>query len=530
MHNAIMHNLFMHKAVIQILMFINRTRELAILNRHSQSIKSGARINIALFGLRRIGKTELLLQFRNTVVDENLLVSYINLQKIIPDTEGFVKAYSKELIYDIARQNTDEYVDYPYEMEDLLILASKLGDMEIRHVRKLMSTLKQQEFAEDELLGLTFDFAQKLAEKHEKKIIFILDEFQELLQVHSRFLQIMRSITEKQKDVNYWISGSVFSVFDEMLNHKNPFFGQFIRITLENFNRESTHELIDSTLGFKLTENHKDKIYKFTNGQPHYTVVVCRKISEQYALHGKINTKQVNYCIMNEIFADIGSINEHFEYILDVSLAKFKNKDRYKSILFQLSQNPTKLTAIAKHMKKPTGETSNYLKALLKTDLIFRKENTYHIRDPLFAFWINNKYLGLSMNIQSENVVEHLLANLEEKYQKVSTELGIAKEYELKYRLEELYKIELEKYLKDNIEFDLVGTKNRTTHIFEIKWRNKKTDYKSIENWIQKIERSEFKAQNKRLVFISKSGYTSAAIEFAKQHDIELLDGNLKSI
>ncbi|NOR47104.1 MAG: AAA family ATPase, partial [Methanosarcinaceae archaeon] len=284
MHNAIMHNLFMHKAVIQILMFINRTRELAILNRHSQSIKSGARINIALFGLRRIGKTELLLQFRNTVVDENLLVSYINLQKIIPDTEGFVKAYSKELIYDIARQNTDEYVDYPYEMEDLLILASKLGDMEIRHVRKLMSTLKQQEFAEDELLGLTFDFAQKLAEKHEKKIIFILDEFQELLQVHSRFLQIMRSITEKQKDVNYWISGSVFSVFDEMLNHKNPFFGQFIRITLENFNRESTHELIDSTLGFKLTENHKDKIYKFTNGQPHYTVVVCRKISEQYAL------------------------------------------------------------------------------------------------------------------------------------------------------------------------------------------------------------------------------------------------------
>jgi len=518
----------MHKSIIQILMFVNRSRELSILNQHTRSIKSGSRMNIALFGLRRIGKTELLLQFKSTVADEDLLISYINLQKIIPDTEGFVKAYSKELIYDTIRLK--EEVDYPYEMEDLLVLASKLGDMETHHVRTLIRSLKLHEFAEEDLLDLTFGFAQKLAEKHEKKIIFILDEFQELLQVHPRFLQIMRSITEKQKDVNYWISGSVFSVFNEMLNHKNPFFGQFTRMTLGNFDRESTHELIDSTLPFKLTGNHKDKIYKFTNGQPYYTVAVCRKISEQYALDGKINTKQVNYCIMNEIFADIGSINEHFEYILDVSLAKFKNKDRYKSILFLLSQNPAKLTAIAKHMKKPTGEISNYLKALLKTDLIFRKGYTYYIRDPLFAFWINNKYLGLSTNIRSEKVVEHLLANLEEKYRKVSTELGIAKEYEMKYKLEELYNIDLEKYLKDNIEFDLVGTMNKTTHIFEIKWRNKKTDYKDIEKWIRKIDMSEFKAQKKRLLFISKSGYTIAAIEFAKQHEIELFDGQLKSI
>ncbi len=122
-----------------------------------------------------------------------------------------------------------------------------------------------------------------------------------------------------------------------------------------------------------------------------YTIAICKKIFEQYALDRSISTPQVNYCIMNEIFADVSSINEHFEYILDISLAKFKYKDRYKSILFLLSQNPANLTSIANHMKKPTGELSNYLKALLKTDFIFRKDYTYHIRDPLFAFWITNK-------------------------------------------------------------------------------------------------------------------------------------------
>ncbi|MCG7847682.1 MAG: ArsR family transcriptional regulator [ANME-2 cluster archaeon] len=509
-------------------MFINRTRELSILNQYRESINTGSKINIAIFGLRRIGKTELLLQFKNNTIDRDVLIPYINLQKIIPDIEGFVKAYSKELVYETIKQT--EQVDYPYELEDLLILASKLGDMETHHVRTILNILKQQEIAKEEILQLTFAFAQKLAEKHGQKIIFILDEFQELLQVHPRFLQIMRSMTEKQNDVNYWISGSVFSVFDEMLNHKNPFFGQFIRMTLENFDRASTHKLIDSELPFELAGNHKDKIYKFTNGQPYYTVAVCRKISEQYTLDSSISTPQVNYCIMNEIFSDTGSINEHFEYILDVSLAKFKNKDRYKSILFLLSQNPTNLTQVSKHIKKPTGEISNYLKALLKTDLIYRKQGTYHIRDPLFAFWVNNKYLGLSTNIVSEKVAEHLLANLEEKYQKASTELGIAKEYEVKYKLKELYDIDFEKYLKNNIEFHLVGTKDETVYIFEIKWRNKKTSYNDIDNLVQKTNKSEFSTQKRLLFFISKSGYTQSAIELASHNKIALLDGHLEEI
>jgi len=509
-------------------MFINRIRELSILNQYRESIITGSGINIALFGLRRIGKTELLLQFKKTTIDRDVLIPYINLQKIIPDIEGFVKAFSKELVYETIR--VKEEVDYPYEMEDLLILAAKLGDMETHHVRTLMNIFKQHEVVEEDILQLTFAFAQKLAEKHGQKIIFILDEFQELLYVHPRFLQIMRSMTEKQNNVNYWISGSVFSVFDEMLDHKNPFFGQFIRMTLENFDRASTHDLIDSELSFELPKNHKEKIYKFTDGQPYYTVAVCRKISEQYALDRSISNPQVNYCIMNEIFADTGSINEHFEYSLDVSLAKFKNKDRYKSILFMLSQNPANLTQVSKHVKKPTGEISNYLKALLRTDLIFRKHGIYHIRDPLFAFWINNKYLDLSTDIVSEKMAEHLLANLEEKYQKVSTELGIAKEFEVKYKLEELYNLDLEKYLKDNLKFDLVGTKDKTVYIFEIKWRNKKTSYQDIDNLAQKTNKSEFSTQKRRLFFISKSGYTQSAIELASHNNIALLNGHLEEI
>lgn len=100
----------------------------------------------------------------------------------------------------------------------------------------------------------------------------------------------------------------------------------------------------------------------------------------------------------------------------------------------------------------------------------------------------------------------------------------------MKYKLEELYNMELGRYLKNNIEFDLTGTKNETTNIFEIKWRNKKTSYKDIENFTQKINNSEFRTQPKRLIFISKSGYTQSAIEFAKQQEVQLLDKHMNEL
>ncbi|NOR49096.1 MAG: hypothetical protein GQ533_13825 [Methanosarcinaceae archaeon] len=93
-----------------------------------------------------------------------------------------------------------------------------------------------------------------------------------------------------------------------------------------------------------------------------------------------------------------------------------------------------------------------------------------------------------------------------------------------------MYNTKLEKYLKDNIEFDLVGTDDNTAYIFEIKWRNKKTSYKDINNLVQKISNSEFRTQKKRVIFISKSGYTQSALESAGQHEVELLNRHMKKV
>ena len=74
------------------------------------------------------------------------------------------------------------------------------------------------------------------------------------------------------------------------------------------------------------------------------------------------------------------------------------------------------------------------------------------------------------------------------------------------------------------IEFDLIGKKNNVWHVFEIKWRNKPTNYRDLKNFLGKIRRSEFSEKKKKLFFVSKSGFTDSARKFAEKNEIELIE------
>ena len=51
-----------------------------------------------------------------------------------------------------------------------------------------------------------------------------------------------------------------------------------------------------------------------------------------------------------------------------------------------------------------------------------------------------------------------------------------------------------------------------------------------MKNFLEKIEQSEFSTEKKRLIFISKSGVTPAALKFAKSNGVEVLDNNLEEV
>ncbi len=90
--------------------------------------------------------------------------------------------------------------------------------------------------------------------------------------------------------------------------------------------------------------------------------------------------------------------------------------------------------------------------------------------------------------------------------------------------MEEKFGLTLDNYNKGSIEFDLVGEKEGTVYIFEIKWRNRATSYKEMKKLMEKVELSEFASADKKLFFLSRAGFTESAEKFARDNGIELLD------
>ena len=92
-------------------MFINREKELAGLHEFLEHILRGNKLNIALFGLRRIGKTEILLKFKEKNPQEGLIIPYINMQRIVPDVENFSKSFLNEIIFELSKKKVKNDTD-----------------------------------------------------------------------------------------------------------------------------------------------------------------------------------------------------------------------------------------------------------------------------------------------------------------------------------------------------------------------------------------------------------------------------------
>lgn len=491
-------------------MFVNRKTELNEMKRYAELIAAGKKINLSVFGLRRIGKTELLLEFKRICNRKykTLVVPYINLHSIVLESRLFVFHILLELLHEI------HGFEKPKTIEDLFILSNQLSKSEQECVRFILNYSKSELNEEDFLKGF-FEHLVNISKSN--KIIYIIDEFQDILQANKNVLKIIRAVTEKEKNLNFLVAGSIVTAMRKIFHHNEPFFGQFMKIRLENFDNESSYELIKS---FRINkEVIKKRVAYLTKGHPYYISVLCSKIDNQ------MDKKTIDYNFIKELYSKDGLINEHFEYLMDLSIAKFKNKTVYKNILVFLSEKNHILIEIARYLKKDIGETNKYVSALNRIGLIERHGNYYSIKDKLFSAWLKKIHLGISEpDLQEDKIKDMLIKQLEEKYLRAKTDLGFAKEYEIREKLKKLSGIVFEPYRKDDIEFDAVGLDKEAVIIAEIKWRNRETNYKDVENFINKINSSEFSSRKKKLLFISKEGFTEQAKKLLKEHNIEIVE------
>ncbi len=507
-------------------MFVNRRKELGAMSSYLDMIISGQHVNLSLFGQRRTGKTELLKRFRSEA-EGVALVPYLNLERMVPRINDLCLHFVSELF-----RTTSGKENIISSWPSLLVLSQDVGRREQEALLSLINLLEKNEPDVGAILEVLFKLPQMVAEDKDMPVIYILDEFQEMGLVHDRVLHIMRAVTEKQPYVNYWIAGSVFSAFGALFEGDSPFYGQFERMELGNFDRESSYELIDGLLLYELDMDMKKVVHNITDGNPFYITAICRRLQVMGDQGDVVSSDVLRFCILSEVFGRTGTINSHFEYLIDVSLAKFKSTGVYRSILLHLSRKNDHLTGISSYLDKPTGEVSSYMKNLLRTDLVRKDGDLYSLKDGLMASWLSNSLDVTGPDPLGEpGTSERMYNDLLERFAGVSSELGKAKEIELREVLGSKYGLKLKPYstFDGQIEFDLVGRKNGV-HIFEVKWRTRPVDIGAMEKFLSKVKRSEFSSKKFQLYIVSKGGFKKDALLRAKEIGMICLDRNMKEI
>lgn len=509
-------------------LFTDRRKELALIESIVERFsKKGIRKHLAFLGLRRIGKSMILFEYikRNK---EDVIITHIDLKKISMEPSFFAVEYIKAILQWTLKEKG----------EDILTLANKLKNEALfNQLNIFLREIRERNYLK--LVNFAFSFPEVLSSVLNKKIVVCIDEFQEILGMNKykgmdNIIDIFRTALQSQSNTLYLITGSVITAMEKIcLEDKSALFLHFDKVVnLYNFTKEDSFKLIKKIFKREEVEippeNVLLQILNLSQGHAFYLTIICEKTIEMKKLFSfSIDEELVKKAFLIELTNKNARLYNYFNYIFENSLEKARGKASLKSILLKIAEKGMATAGeLCSLLNKESGEMHTLLKRLMEIDLIIKKEGYYLYRDNLLRKWVRLFYLSSDVDTKTPvKYIEELFSQLEEKYQRASTELGKAKEYEWKVKLEKEFGLKLENYDKNNIEFDLVGRKNNFYYLFEIKHRNKLINYPDIKTFLDKINNSEFRNKEKKLFFISKSGFTKEGERKAKKEKINLVAG-----
>jgi len=330
--------------------------------------------HLVLIGPRRFGKTSLIY---NVTSGMKRPVLHLNAQ-MFTSTD------------DMARQLVSRVFSlYPFEkvknfLKNFRIVPNVVihpvsGDIEI--------SLTSGRSGSDSLSGV--EDALNLLEKvssGRKKLVVVLDEFQDILRLDKNLDKVMRSVMQQHKHINYLLSGSQESLMQHMFTDKKSAFYHFGMIMyLEKISREEFAEFLSGRFR-KITKKSAEiaeDILNVTDSHPYYTQQLAWVVWEE--LTGS-ESQPGNSDVVHRAVNTLVSLHD-IDY--DRIWGSFNNTDR--KVLIGLALGNTSLLSrdfLINYEISATSTVHSSLKRLLESGMLLKLPDGYQIDDPFFARWI----------------------------------------------------------------------------------------------------------------------------------------------
>jgi DNA-binding IclR family transcriptional regulator len=530
--------------------FTDREHQLALLALSRDLLAQGTRKHLAFSGFRRVGKTVILKEFLRRHLAEDragpTAIAYLDLPRLALTPETFAVQYIGNVLYWL-EEREDEKVESYFDPAFQLTIAGRYGNKALSdHLRTFYQELQKEKPNQHLLLELAFNWPEVWARALDRRVMLILDEFPEILALNNypqirNVTALFRAVLQTQSRVCYVVAGSMIGLMERIfLTADSPLFAHFQLEMVGPFGREDSHDLAQHrlvTLGLPIPPAVLATIYQVTRGHPFYIYALTMRVLEMVSLLQKpLDPQTVQEAFALETLGTTGRIYNLCRYILEESLQRARGETIPPAVLQVLARETRglSLTQIARRLKRPNGAIRQVLNWLIEVDLVEQQaDKTYIFQDPVLQMWVAYYYAGLELTgMPRQQVLDQLVAELMEKYQRVTSELGLAKESQVRellqyfagqevdgtlfglsgtMRLPTFRRVSAYRSADGQIEVDALA-ENGERWAVDIKWRGKLSGLKEVEKLAQVA-----RTLSARPWAISRAGFTPDAEAYARR-------------
>ncbi len=525
-------------------LFTDRERELELLQQATASLADGHPRHLAFFGLRRIGKTLLLLEHAARLLDAApsapVRPVYLDFEELATSPELFSRRYIGLVTFWTLTQGQGD-------RESFLTPTGLLGGP-AAGLRCVAQTLAALDNARDDpaaQVSLALDYPEKLAAELNCRLLLLLDEFTELAILGNypavrRPLHLFRAAMQRHGRLGYVIAASAISAMETLVHDgQSPLFLQFEAVEVAHFPLDATLALMERILGATPAPGVARRLHEVTGGHPFYIHAVTNRLERLVSSPQDATPEDVSRAFILETLSRAGQIYNYCRYLYDVSLGRARGYGILKAILQVLAEEDgLTLTEIARRIHKGAPATRSYLRALQEVDLVIEQDGEYFYRDPVLRYWVAAMTRGIEIDLlASRAALAPLLADLEAGHAALTTELGRARESQVRELLRSFagqsvegawlgavgrlllpVVVQVAPYRSEDGQVEVDALAEAATGqpwAVEIKWRGKAAGEKELAALAEKA-----RSLRARPWCISRSGFTPAARTYAADHDM----------
>jgi AAA+ ATPase superfamily predicted ATPase len=359
--------------------FADRTIELAEVE---ADMRNGQ--DLVIFAPRRLGKSSLVLKAAATSRRKKALVAYLNVMTA-PTKARFAERLAAAIYADIAAPKA-RLKDKALTMFQGLRIMPTITVDPIDGGLSFSFGVGHAEADLDRTIEMLLELPAKIAAEREQRVVLILDEFQEIVDLDANFPKLLRSVFQEQPEVCHVYLGSKRHVMQDLFSDVNePFWrsakqmeiglipkDQFARFIRRRF--EATQKNLDPGVCHRLLE--------ITRGHPYATQEICYSLWEQTPFDGSAQDEHLSRAL--ELV--LQSEHAHFSLVWDGLSAG------QRLLLEALAREPGRpLTGAyrARHQLAGASSIQTALKALVDRELVEREpEGGYRVMEPFLTEWL----------------------------------------------------------------------------------------------------------------------------------------------